>query len=277
MEISPLQILIVLFIFWPIIRKLIEGAKQQQQKTRRNPDGSDPWARKSDEEIFQRGRREGQAAGSATRSSPGTATGSAAGGSPASGPYGRPQDRTAAQTTGAGTAAGSPTASHDKDPSDMPWEDFFGGLEEILSGKEPAQKHGGTHGETGTTARTSTGHPASTRQTVSERQTVSQQQAATTRQASTVGQSRQPSRDHDPFSYEGKSDSGYKDTITQELLDSDNPIFTELDEEPVVAVIDQRGVKKVRTMFSDPERLRDGILIKEILDPPKARRGTGRS
>ncbi len=154
------------------------------------------------------------------------------------------------------------------------WEEFFEGLEKVLSGEDANQ------------GRTQSPEPEQQTQSASRQpETIAERrgtrsQGRTRRESSYRHPSHGPIRGAEPaptdsFSHQaskGAEIGAQADEVSRELIEGDNPIYQDLDETPEVVVTSTRGKKYIKGVLMDPEKLRDGILIKEILDPPKSRR-----
>lgn len=217
MEINLFQILILLFIFYPLIRRVLDGLKPKEEaeeaETGQEPAAEDPWPDRA-----ERDRR------------------------PASSERARPA-----------------AAQHSETRGGQSWEDFFDGLEKVLSGDEPSRQQ------------------KQTQQNTPQHDTArgSRTQGTQAVDRSTRSGRRPRSESYDPFTYEQESGAeigAQAEKVAQELIEGDNPIYTELDDTEETAVTETRGRKYVKRVLMNPEKLRDGILLKEILDPPKSRR-----
>ncbi|MDI6402121.1 hypothetical protein QLX67_08950 [Balneolaceae bacterium ANBcel3] len=222
MDFNIFQILILLFIFYPLIKSLIEkmsGTQEQEEEEQQ----ADPWYAEPDEA-----------------------------------PESHPAHR-------------EPHPGERKKPES--WEEFFEGLEDVLAGKDPGQRQQ----EASKPAEPPSTRDASSRPHPLDGPVYSQE---TSRPATSTTKD----RDFGPASatreslaarqaqfkkYEGRT---LADEVSDELTDSDNPIYADLDEEIKVVVSEKKGMKNVRGILGNSKRLRDGILLKEILDPPKSLR-----
>ncbi len=229
MEINLFQLLILLFIFYPLIKRVLNSMKTNPEAPEHAESADDPWEKRQSRELESA----------------------------------RPQG-SQRSASGEQEARGEQT-----------WEDFFEGMERVLSGDEPERERTQTE---------------STRDSAASRQQQATHQSAQTRRVRGSGTDsgsgyRHPSHEPihsparvesaNPFSYEKESGTeigAQADELSRELIEGDNPIYTTLDESPEVVVSDARGKKNVKAILMNPERLRDGILLKEILDPPKSRR-----
>lgn len=218
MEINLFQILILLFIFYPLIRRVLDGLRPKEEEAEEAEAGQEPAAEDPWSDRAEHGRR------------------------PAS------SERAQHTATQRGEAHG-----------EQSWEDFFDGLEKVLTGDESSRQQQQTQQNT---PKRDAAHVSRTQGT----------QAAASATQSGRGPRPEP---YDPFTYEQKSDTeigAQAEKISRELIEGDNPIYTELDDTQETAVTETRGRKYVKRMLMNPEKLRDGILLKEILDPPKSRR-----
>ncbi|MGM0738381.1 MAG: hypothetical protein ACQETM_04355, partial [Bacteroidota bacterium] len=233
MEINLFQILILLFIFYPLIRRVLDGLRPKEEEAEEAEAGQEPAAEDPWSDRAEHGRR------------------------PAS------SERAQHTATQRGEAHG-----------EQSWEDFFDGLEKVLTGDESSRQQQQTQQNT---PKRDAAHVSRTQGT----------QAAASATQSGRGSRPEPSRSHashgpihssgtesyDPYTYEQKSDTeigAQAEKISRELIEGDNPIYTELDDTQETAVTETRGRKYVKRMLMNPEKLRDGILLKEILDPPKS-------
>lgn len=225
MEINLFQILILLFIFYPLIRRLLGGLKGTKNEPGEAGEvqNRNTYQQQSDLETADR-----QAAQ-------------------------RPSSRTAEQK------------------GEQSWEDFFEGLEKVISGDEPD-------------SRSQTQSSPAHRESLENRRQSARRTSDLQRSGEDAASYRHPShepiggsgtRKSNPFTYEQdeRREIGRQgEELSRELEEGDNPIYQTLDESPEVVIIGSSGTKNVKRILGDPEKLRDGILLKEILDPPKSRR-----
>ncbi len=235
MEINLFQLLILLFIFYPLIKRFLNGMKARTEEQEQPETADDPWA-------DRQSRRQDTSA--------------------------RPERSQPEQTRSA-------ASERQEARGEQTWEDFFEGLEQVISGDEPKKEP--TRSD-------------STRDSSASRQPQTAQQAAQSRTGRRRGSGSDPGYRHpshepvyssshkepsNPFSYQQKSDTkigAQADEVDRELTEGENPIYTTLDDAPEVVITDTHGKKNVKRILNNPEKLRDGILLKEILDPPKSRR-----
>ncbi len=229
---DPIIILILIFLFFPLIKRIFQGLKGGAELPGKEETGKDPWSQ-PDSELDRRGPRQ--------------------------------TERTAQQ--------------HREGRGEQSWEDFFEGLEQVLTGEEPERQSRSAEDAQRQERASRTSASQSTR---SQDRT---QRDSTYRHPShgpvhgsssrSGSGSRSGSASSDPFSYEGKSGEkigAHADQVSRELIEGDNPIYKDLGDSPEVVVADVRGRKYIKGVLMDPEKLRDGFLIKEILDSPKSRR-----
>ncbi len=235
MEIDLFTILILIFLLFPFLRRIFEGLKGGAERPEKARTDEDAW------------------------------------------PQAEPDRSERSQTTARTTQTGSR-----EERGEQSWEDFFEGLEKVVGGEEPDQQQSrstgsGQHPErTAQASRQQAASPSTHSQSRSQRDSTYRHPSHGPVSGSGAG-SRQGSGSpsSDPFSYEGKSRKEigvHADRLNRELTEGDNPIYKDLDEVPEVVVTDTRGRKYIKGVLMNPEKLRDGILIKEILDPPKSRR-----
>ena len=251
MEINLFQILILLFIFYPLIKRFLDGMRPKEEPTGPDEVQSDPWGEPVSDEHFSRsGRQPHSASGedSATYASRGQSAGQSSG---------RAEPR-----------AGSRTESSRTGSSEPSWEDFFEGLESVLSGKEPMQKPSSQPGSAGSSA--GQRHPAHEPLGSASGGRVRDSGYRTGTQAASSARATAPS------TRKQTSPSWNSDDIQDQspvfMLDDDDPIHRTLDEMPVVAVIGSKKGRRIGHLLRDPERIRDGIVVREILGPPLSRR-----
>ena len=236
MEINPFTILILIFLLFPFLKRIFEGLKGgAEQPGNASPD-EDAWSQ-ADSDRSERTQTPARTARTDTR--------------------------------------------HQEGRGEQSWEDFFEGLENVLSGEEQDRQRSRRPESEQRSERTEQpGRQAARQGTRSERRP--QRESAyrhpshgpISRSGSGSG-SGSGSTSSDPFSNSEKSGTEIgrqADLVSRELIEGDNPIYQDLDETPEVVVADARGRKYIKGVLMDPEKLRDGILIKEILDPPKSRR-----
>lgn len=242
MEIDLFTILILIFLLFPFLRRIFEGMKGGTGQPESAEPDQDSWSQ------VDRDRNE--------------------------------RTQTPSRTARTDTR-------YQEERGEQSWEDFFEGLEKVLSGEEQErQKPRQTESERRAERTAASGRQTSTQGTRSERrpETESTYRHPSHGPISGTGQaSRQESRSMqrsgtsptDPFSHSERSGAEIgrqADQVSRELIEGDNPIYQDLDETPEVVVTDTRGKKYIKGVLMNPEKLRDGILIKEILDPPKSRR-----
>ncbi len=257
MNISLFEIIILLLIFIPLIKRVLDSMKPVDPAD--DPDLQvDPW----ETEVEKGAEAEYRPHGESGRRT-----------------Y-QADDRTASESkpqTGSGTRREIPSG-------EQSWEDFFEGLEKVISGDEPetVSKRGDTRG-----------------QSVTDRPHATQQSMDSTRSTTSGETYRHPS--HGPVFGDSKSGSPEKRSSQRssgatrstrsantgqyknfgedigkqekELAGEDNPIYATLDEAPTVTYTGTTGRKNVKRILGNPEKLREGIMLKVILDPPKSRRG----
>ncbi len=235
MEFDFFTILILIFLFFPLIRRIFEGLKGNSERPEKARTDTEPWA--------------------------------------------RPESDDAPETPTRTARTGPP---QQEERGEQSWEDFFQGLEHVLSGDEPRRERGRS---------TDTAEHADRPARAADRQSTRQGSRSEGRHRD-ESVHRHPSHGPihgsdggsgsgarsapaNPFSYQGASGTeigAQADLVNRELTEGDNPIYKDLDETPEVVVMDDRGRNYIKRVLMDPEKLRDGILIKEILDPPKSRR-----
>jgi len=238
MEIDLFTILILIFLLFPFLRRIFEGLKGGAERPEKARTDEDAWSQAE--------------------------------------PDRSERTQTPARTTRTDTR-------YQEERGEQSWEDFFEGLEKVVAGEEPVQqrsKSAGTEQRPDRTATQASGRQAASQSTLSQSRS---QRDSTYRHpshgpisgsgpGSRQGSGSPPS---DPFSYEGRPGTEigvHADQVSRELIEGDNPIYQDLDDTPEVIVTDKRGRKYIKGVLMNPEKLRDGILIKEILDPPKSRR-----
>jgi hypothetical protein len=233
MEIDLFTILILIFLFFPLIRRIFEGLKGKSQQPEKAQSDAEPWARSESDGMQETTTR----------------------------------------------TARTETPQHQK-RGEQTWEDFFEGLEQVISGDDPARERSHSAESADRSERPARAadrqpaHQASRSERRHRDESVHRHPSHGPIHGSERG-SGKSSAPANPFSYRGATGSeiGVKsDLVNRELTEGDNPIYQDLDETPEVVVIDDRGRPYIKRMLKDPEKLRDGILIKEILDPPKSRR-----
>lgn len=247
MEINLFQILILLFIFYPLIKRFLDGMRPQEEQPAPEQEQADPWGQPAQDDPFSRTGRQGRRASeeeSATYASRGQSSSQASG-------------RSGAQT-------GSQTEPDGRKSSEPSWEDFFEGLESVLSGKEPGEQKRSS--ETYSSHR----HPAHEPLGSGSGGSVRDSGYRTASQASSSARATSPS------TRKQSSPSWRTDDIQDQSpvfrLDEDDPIHRTLDEVPEVAVIGTTKGRRIGHLLRDPERIRDGIVVREILGPPISRR-----
>lgn len=239
MEINLFQLLILLFIFYPLIKRFLDGMKSRNEEQEQPETADEPWS-------DRQSRRQEPARPERTQS-----------------------ERTQSEQTR------SASSERKEARGEQTWEDFFEGLEQVISGDEPKKEP--TRSD-------------STRDSSASRQPQTAQQAAQTGTGRRRGSGSDPGYRHpshepvytpsrresaSPYTYEQNSDArigAQADEVDRELTEGENPIYKTLDDAPEVVIADDRGKKNVKRILNNPEKLRDGILLKEILDPPKSRR-----
>ncbi|MDG5766077.1 hypothetical protein QA596_01275 [Balneolales bacterium ANBcel1] len=276
MEISPFQLLLLLILIIPLIRRVWDNLKKGDDTGHEGENlPEDPWSVDQDTES----RYPQEAAG---RHRPGESRSQENG-------YGASPQHTAEQPRG-----------------EQSWEDFFEGLEKVLSSDESEQNRqresqrepasasygretagtvsqrtrdassrhpleGPVYSESGHGARGASasagGHSASGGSYGSATSSASGQSRRGT------GDSRGSRPSSDPFRHKEHRWSDTGEEIEQELADKENPIYATLDDEPTVTRLGMSGRKNVKRILGDPERVRDGIMLKVILEPPRSRRG----
>jgi hypothetical protein len=221
---DPFTILILIFLLFPLLRRIFEGLKGGSEQPEKPGPAEDPWSqpeRQAQRQVPTRDERR---------------------------------------------------ATRREERGEQSWEEFFEGLEKVLSGDEPDRSR---RSEPEQQTHSASRQP----ETIAERRGTRSQ--GRTRRESTY---RHPSHGPihggekapaDPFSHhvsKGAEIGAQADKVNRELIEGDNPIYQDLDETPEVVVTSTRGKKYVKSVLMNSEKLRDGILIKEILDPPKSRR-----
>ncbi|TVQ72078.1 MAG: hypothetical protein EA363_04985 [Balneolaceae bacterium] len=235
MEINLFTILILIFLLFPFLRRIFEGLKGGTERPDEMGTGEDAWPQ------ADRGD----------------------------------QPESSARTTRTG-------AHSREERGEQSWEDFFEGLEKVVAGEEPVQQRSRS---AGTEQRPETAAQASGRQAASQStrsQSRSQRDSAYRHPShgpisgsGTGSRQGSVSPSSDPFSYDdgsGTEIGRQADQVSRELIEGDNPIYQDLGDTPEVVVTGTRGRKYIKGVLMDSEKLRDGILIKEILDSPKSRR-----
>ncbi len=265
---SLFQLLILLFILYPLIKRFMDGMRGEQEPADDSQTGQDPWSGEQHEPASPEDMRRAPTQYRQRES-------------PQPEPYGAER-----------RSSRDPAPGRSK-TGEQSWEDFFEGLEEVLSDKEPQERTGSTHPA-------DSHYPAGSQQTQdATRSTESQstyKQAPSQAEKDASGGYRHPS--HGPVfgsstgsthRTAGGADSASRgasnrnrqdhastgvlgDEISRELTATENPIYTELDEAPEVSIIGRSGSKNVKRILRDQEKIKDGILIKEILDKPRSRR-----
>lgn len=240
MEFSLFQLLILLLLFYPLIRRLLGGGSKQQQEEEEAQTGYDPYS------------------------------------------------RTGQQSEGRSSRTQETYRQKQQETGDQSWEDFFEGLEKVLAGEEQesqttrSQGHnrpdrpqgGGVRDQRRTTASTASSDTRRSQGSSQSQRHPLEGPVYGSSGSSRYSESEKPGSS-DPFSYDQSDEAGIgkqSELVDRELTESDNPIYTGLDEVTEVTALDSQGTKKVKKILKDPERLRDGILLKEILGPPKSRR-----
>lgn len=241
MEFSLFQLLILLLLFYPLIRRLLDSGSKKEQEDETQP-GYDPYSSSRQDTAGERAQTEQT--------------------------YSRKQQET----------------------GDKSWEDFFEGLEKVLSGDEQGNQpdesdyHDRQRSAQSTASREtgrgqyreSTGsYNAGRGQRSSQSRSHPLEGPVYGSPGSTRYAKTESSTPSDPYSYDQSGESGIgkqTELMDRELTESENPIYTGLDEVTEITTLDFRGTKNVKRILGDPERLRDGILLKEILGPPKSRR-----
>lgn len=226
MEFNLFQLLILLFIFYPLIKRLLGGLKGAENET-------------------------GEAGEVQSHRT-----------------YQQPHDLDTADRQ----AAQRPSRSTAEQKGEQSWEDFFEGLEKVISGSEPDSR-----------SQTQQSSPARRESMETRREPVrrtsdlqrSGEDTASYRHPSHGPVGSSGSRQSNPFTYkqdEQREIGRQGEELSQELEEGDNPIYQTLDESPEVVIIGSSGRKNVKRILGDPEKLRDGIMLKEILDPHRSRR-----
>ncbi|MEX0679844.1 MAG: hypothetical protein WD097_00540 [Balneolales bacterium] len=199
----------------------------------------------------------------------------------------------------ASSSGTSPTpAGHQNKPGEQSWEDFFGGLEDMLGGKIPGDR---TSQQSTRDASHSTGFafpgegetPAQSKTPEEHRHPshgpvygASHRKYGQASGSSDSGQAHRPDSTYkqpnsiprDKYTRDTYIDTDMEkhgelsEEVSRDLIDSKNPIYTTLDESPEVVVAGTSRIKNVKNILHDREKLRDGFVLKEILDPPKSRR-----
>ncbi len=238
MEINLFQLLILLLIFFPLIRRILNGMKARTEKAETSEAAENPWESRHDRQSESINRESGRNV--------------ASGGQTASG--------------------GQSVSRHQQQRGEQTWEDFFEGLEQVLSDDEPKERS--PSASSGDTIATSRRQPA--RQSSGTSQTTHTRGSDTGYRHPSHGPVyRSERKTSSPYTYEENSGAEIgkqADQLSRELTEGENPIYTELDESTEVVITGLKGTKNVKRILGNPEKLRDGILLKEILDPPKSRR-----
>jgi len=241
---DPFTILILILLLFPFLRRIFEGLKGAPEQPDKAGTTDDPWSQAE-------------------------------------------QDRSGRTQTPARTERTD--TRYQEERGEQSWEDFFEGLEKVLSGedqerqrqrqteadqrRERTEQTGrqtvsqGTRSESRSQAESTYRHPS--HGPISGSGQASRQESRSTQRSAT--------RSSDPFSHDERSSAEIgrqADQVSRELIEGDNPIYQDLDETPEVVVTDTRGKKYIKGVLMNPEKLRDGILIKEILGPPKSRQNT---
>lgn len=274
MEISPLQILILLFLLYPLIRRLLGGSGQQQEAE----DEHDPTADTQDRHPEM----------------------------PSPPEYDSPdrtgRDRYSESSTTPGTPSHQGSSDAESPRGQQTWEDFFEGLEKVISGEEADSESAGRGSKDAAGPTTSHSrqqqsyeafgsspdeayrHPShgpvyspqespgsKTYSTASSAAGSGSQKRRSARSGRDARVEKQP---ENPYTHGGYSGADTDDATKEEMMDMNNPIFADLDTPPMVTDSKQSRRLNVRRILGDPERVRDGIILKVILDPPKSQRGT---
>lgn len=229
MEFNLFQLLILLFIFYPLIKRLLGGLKGAENETGETGEVQSRRTYQQHHDLDTADRQ----------------------------PAHRPSRNTAEQK------------------GEQSWEDFFEGLEKVLSGDEQDSR-----------SQTRESSPARRETLEARREPVRPARRASDLQRSgeDTATCRHPShgplgssgnRQSNPFTYkqDDQREIGRQgDELSQELEEGDNPIYQTLDESPEVVIIGTSSRNNVKRILNDPEKLRDGIVLKEILEPHRSRR-----
>lgn len=221
---DPITILILIFLLFPLLRRIFEGLKGGAGQPEKPGPAEDPWS-----------QPERQAR--------------------------RP----------------SPTADERRDRKreergEQSWEDFFEGLEKVLSGDEPDRPRRSEPERPTQTASPPPDTIAGQRATRSIERTRKESSYRHPSHGPVHGGQETSADSYHLQDHQGADIGAQADRINRELTEGDNPIYQDIDDALEVAVAVPRGKMYVKSVLMNPEKLRDGILIKEILDPPKARR-----
>lgn len=271
MEISLFQLLILLLLFFPLIKRVFDSLGNKEESAEEAEYPEDPWS--AEQHPYGRMPQEEPERGNSRTS-------------------GDTVSRTAAGTSHTSQRDTGPTSRRSESRTPSPggsdehsWEDFFEGLESVLSGKEsevsPEQKtreqpreyqSRDASAQTGSAAQTAASRQAESHRHPSHGPVYSGESTASQPSSPRQSSERRSSTPRDPYSHDSDTGSDLGEQVSRELEEGGNPIYATLDESLEVAKIGAKGRKNVKRILKHPEKLRDGIILKEILDLPISRR-----
>ncbi len=241
MDISLFQILILLLLIYPLLRRILGGPNEEKVASDEVHGDTDPWLQQEerDAEMTSKDDSKARPASMQNRSSS---------------PSTYPETSRSASPGASRESSRASSRKREKERGEQTWEDFFEGLEQVLSGKEPEEPSRSTD--------TASRHP-------------SHGPVYNTGKPSPETYSPEP-HSSSPYTYDkykaGKKIGEQSEQIARDLIDEKNPIYTGLDEDTKVTVTTKSSIRNIKGILQDPEKLGDAIILKEILGPPKSRR-----